>query len=100
MIVVRITINAISGKTWEFGTPDVRGIEANTAAAKPRGNITVIKVSYVLKSDLKVAILITINRIPRKMKDKTRPIRTDVRDEKLNNRPVNTKKNERIKKLI
>ena len=93
-------MNAISGKTCELGTPDVRGIEANTAAAKPRGNITVIKVSYVFNSDLTVAILITRNRIPRKVKDRTRPIRTDVKDEKLNRRPEKTKKNERIRKLI
>ena len=78
----------------------MRGIEANTAAAKPRGNITVIKVSYVFNSDLTVAILITINRIPRNVKDKTMPIKTEVKDEKLNNRPVKTKKNERIRKLI
>jgi len=78
----------------------VRGIEAKTAAAKPRGNITVIKVSYVFNSDLTVAILITINRIPRKVKDKTMPIMTDVKDEKLNRRPVKTKKKERIRKLI
>jgi hypothetical protein len=45
MIVVRITMKAISGKTWEPGTPDVRGIEAKTAAAKPLGNMIVIKVS-------------------------------------------------------
>ena len=78
MIVVRITMKAISGKMLESGTPDVRGIEAKTAAAKPRGNITVIKVSYVFNSDLTVAILMTINRIPRKVKDKTMPIMTDV----------------------
>jgi len=70
-MVVKITMNAISGKTFESGTPDVRGIEANTAAAKPRGNITVIKVSYLRKSDLTAAILTTTNRIPRKVKDKT-----------------------------
>jgi hypothetical protein len=100
MMVVRITMKAISGKICEPGTPDVRGIEANTAAAKPRGNITVIKVSYLCKSDLTVAIFTTTNRIPRKMKDKTTPIMTGVKDERLNRRPVKTKKKERIKKLI
>ena len=78
----------------------MRGIEASTAAAKPRGNITDIKVSYSFSSDLTVAILTTTNRIPRKVKDKTRPIKTDVKDEKLNRRPVKTKKKERIRKLI
>ena len=78
----------------------MRGIEANTAAAKPRGNITDIKVSYVFNSDLTVAILTTTNLIPRKANDKTRPIRTDVKDEKLKRRPVKTKKKERIRKLI
>lgn len=61
-----------------MGTPDVRGIEANTAAANPRGNITDIRVSYAFSSDLTVAILITTNLIPRKVKDKTRPIRIEL----------------------
>ena len=99
-MVVRITIKAISGKTCEPGTPDVSGIEANTAAAKPRGNITVIKVSYFFNSDFTVAVLTTTNRIPRKIADKPMPTITDVMDEKLNRRPVKTKKKERIRKLI
>ena len=78
----------------------MRGIDANTAAAKPLGNITVIKVSYLCNSDLMAAIFITIKRIPRKMKDKTIPMMSEVKDEKLNNNPVKTKKNERIRKLI
>ena len=100
MIVVRITMKAISGKTCESGTPDVRGNEANTAAAKPRGNITVIKVSYLCNSDLTADIFTTIKRIPRKMKDKSKPTSTDAKDDKLNRRPVKTKKKERIRKLI
>ena len=48
MIVVRITMKAISGKTSEPGMPDVRGIEAKTAAAKPRGNIIAIKVFFYI----------------------------------------------------
>ena len=100
MIVVRITMKAISGKTCESGTPDVRGNEANTAAAKPRGNITVIKVSYSRNSDLMAAIFITIKRIPRKVKDKSKPMKTDVKDERLNKSPVKTKKKDRIRKLI
>jgi hypothetical protein len=100
MMVVRITMKAISGKTCEPGTPDVRGIEANTAAAKPRGNITVIRVSYCFNSDLTVAIFMTRKRIPRKIMDKPMPMMTDVNDEKLNRRPVKTKKKERIRKLI
>ena len=78
----------------------MRGIEANTAAAKPRGNITDIKVSYVFSSDLMVAILTTANRIPRNVNDKTIPMKNEVKDEKLNRRPVKTKKKERIRKLI
>ena len=77
-MVVKITMKAISGKTFEPGMPEVRGMEANTAAAKPRGSITVIKVSYLLNSDLTAAILTTKNRSPRKVKDKTMPIATEV----------------------
>ncbi len=78
----------------------VRGNEANTAAAKPRGNITVIRVSYSCSSDLRVDNFTTIKRMPRKVIDKIKPIITEVKDEKLNRRPVKTKKKERIRKLI
>ena len=100
MIVVRITMKAISGKTSEPGTPDVRGIEAKTAAARPLGNITVIKFSYLCSSDFTAAILTTTKRIPRKMKDNNKPKIADVAEERLNRRPVKTKKKERIRKLI
>ena len=99
-MVVRITMKAISGKTCEPGMPDVRGIEANTAAANPLGNMTVIKVSYCFNSDLTVAIFMTKKRIPRKIKDKAMPMMTGVKDERVNSRPVKTKKKERIRKLI
>ncbi len=67
MIIIddRITIKDISGKASEFGIPIVRGREASTAAARPLGNIILIKVFTESRFDLKVAILITINRIPR-----------------------------------
>ena len=81
MIVVRITMKAISGKTSEPGMPDVRGIEAKS-------------------SDLIAAILTTPKRIPRNAKDRNKPRMTDVNDVRLNSRPVKTKKKERIKKLI
>ena len=100
IMVVRITIKAISGKTCESGTPAVRGNDANTAAARPRGYITVIKVSSLRNSDFKVDILTAKKRIPRKAKAKNRPKNSDVNDDKLNKRPVKTKKKERIRKLI
>jgi hypothetical protein len=78
----------------------VRGNEASTAAAKPRGNIIVIKVSYSCSSDFTAAILTTTKRIPRKVKDKSKPMKTDVKDERLNKSPVKTKKKDRIRKLI
>ena len=40
----KITMKEISGKTSELGTPIVSGREAKTAAAKPLGNIIVIRV--------------------------------------------------------
>ena len=99
-MVVRITMKAISEKISEPGTPDVSGIEANTAAAKPRGNMTVIKVPYLFNSDFTAAILTTKTRMPRKIADKPTPRNTDVSEGELNRRPVKTKKKERIRKLI
>ena len=78
----------------------VRGNDANTAAAKPRGSMIVIKVSASCSSDFKVVILTAIKRIPRKAKDKNTPKNIDVNDERLNKSPVKTKKKERIRKLI
>ena len=100
IMVVKITMKAISGKTCESGTPDVKGNEANTAAAKPLGNIMVMSLSYSCSSDFTAAILTTMNRIPRKTKDRNRPKKTDAKDERLNRRPVKTKKKDRIRKLI
>ena len=100
IIVVKITMKAISGKTCESGTPDVKGNEANTAAAKPLGNIMVMSLSYSCSSDFTAAILTTTNRIPRKTTDKNKPKKTDAKDERLNKRPVKTKKKDRIRKLI
>ena len=99
-IVVIITIKAISAKTWESGRPDVRGNEASTAAAKPRGNIIVINVCSSCNSDFNVDILTMRKRIPRKAKAKNMPKNIDVNDDMLNKRPVKTKKKERIRKLI
>ena len=61
----RITIKDISGKDSEFGILIVRGSDASIAAARHLGNIILIKVFTESRFDLKVAILITINRIPR-----------------------------------
>ena len=60
IMVVKITMKAISGKTCESGTPDVKGNEANTAAARPLGNIMVMSLSYSCSSDFTAAILTTI----------------------------------------
>ena len=76
------------------------GNEASTAAAKPRGNIIVIKVSYSCSADFKADAFTAIKRVPRKAKVRSTPTNTDVNDEKLNRRPVKTKKKSRIRKLI
>lgn len=78
----------------------MRGNEASTAAANPRGNIIVIKVSSSRNSDLRVEVFTTKNRMPRKTNARNIPKKTEVKDERLNNNPVKTKKNDRIKKLI
>ena len=78
----------------------VSGNDANTAAARPLGNIMVIKFSYSCNSDFTAAILTTTKRIPKKVTDNSKPKNTEKKEEKLNRRPVKTKKNERIKKLI
>ena len=100
IIEERMTIKDISGKTSELGTPIAQGREAKTAAAKPRGNIIVIKDLADLKLDFILAILIIITRIPRNTKVSNIPKSTNEKEEKANSNPVNTKKNERIKKLI
>jgi len=100
IIVVKITMNAISGKTSELGTPDMKGREAKTAAAKPLGSIIVTIFSMSLWDDLTKDSLTAKKRIPRKTKAKAKPKRTRVNDEKVKSNPVKTKKNERIRKLI
>ena len=97
----RITMKDISGNASELGMPIVKGRVAKTAAAKPLGNIIVIKFLIdLLKSGFTVASLITTILIPRNAKVRIKPKNTDEKDEKANNIPVKTKKKERIKKLI
>lgn len=100
MIVAKITMKAISEKIWYFDPSIVRGNEASTAAAKPRGNITVIKSSWLRNSDLKADIFTATNRVPRKIKVKSMPKKIDVSDDTLKRSPVKTKKKSRTRKLI
>jgi hypothetical protein len=95
-----ITIKEISGNISEFGTPIVKGREAKTAAAKPLGNIIVIRVLTDFRLDLIVAILIIINLIPRKANVSKIPNNADEKVDNVNKSPVKTKKKDRIKKLI
>lgn len=98
--VVKITMKTVSGKASAFETPAVRGNEANTAAAKPRGSITIIKVLFSRTWDFSVESSTAIARSPKKTKERKTPKKMKVNEEKLTNRPVKKKKNERVKKLI
>ena len=51
----------------------VSGNDANTAAARPLGNMIVIKFSYSCSSDFTAANLTTTKRIPRKVTDNDKP---------------------------